>query len=281
MPQDSAALSSTRPPLTTEVIQVVREEGHVSIALNLQLPTLAEADIQPGARLAVSVPGGEYEVHYHGTMKAWSVSTQFFGQTVADGLAENPGIEAYLEGERTMGGKRVVGHTEWLRLRASLSGTKSDSPLFSTPQGTAASLRLVIAGTSPTKLPAPKLKNGELIAQVLASHPGGMTLNVDAIALRKLKGKTDCWYELQVGDTRVPIRPRRGISPPVDQEVWNTPNSLLFDYEVHWANERLTVMLLRAMQYNWKGRFPDWAAVRIPQVAEGSPAILRLAPDAA
>ena len=177
-----------------------------------------------------------------------------------------------------MGGKRIEGYTERLRLRASLYGTKLNSPLFSTPEGTVAELRLVTPGTFPTKLPASKLKNGELVAQVLASHPQAMTLNVDAIALRKLKGAADCWYELQVGDVRLPIRPRRGISPPVDQEVWNTPNALLFDYEAHWANERLTVMLLQPMQWNWKGRFPDWASVVIPQAPEGTPVTLRLAP---
>jgi hypothetical protein len=253
----------------------------MSIALNLPRATLAAAGIQPGARLAVTVPDGEYEVYYHGLIKAWSVFKQFFGKAAVDALAENPGIEAYIESDRTMGGRRIDGHTEWLRLRASLRETKLDSPLFSTPEGTVAALRLVTPGTFPTKLPAPKFKNGELVAQVLASHPQAMTLNVDAIALRKLKGGADCWYELQVGDVRLPIRPRRGIGPPLDKEVWNTPNALLFDYEAHWANERLTVMLLHPMQRNWQGLFPDWATVLIPHAACGTPIILRLAPTAA
>lgn len=253
----------------------------MSIALDLQRSTLAAAGIQPGARLAVTVAGGEYEVYYHGLIKAWSVFRQFFGKAAEDALSENPGIEAYIESDRTMGGRRVDGQTEWLRLRGSLRGTKLNSPLFSTSEGASASLRLVTPGTFPAKLPAPKLKNGELITQVLGSHPQAVTLNVDAVALRKLKGAADCWYELQAGDLRLPIRPRRGIGPPLDKEVWNTPNALLFDYEAHWANERLTVMLLQPMQRNWPGLFSDWATVLIPHVTRDTPVILRLAPAAA
>ncbi|RYD70138.1 MAG: hypothetical protein EOP84_27195, partial [Verrucomicrobiaceae bacterium] len=283
MPQDSALPLSTSSELsgvslTAAVIQTVREENHVSIALDLQRTTLAEAGIHPGARLRVSVPGREYDFHYHGTMKAWSMSKQFFGKAAEDARSENPGIEAYIEGHRIAAGKRIEGHTEWLRLRASLSGTKADSPLFSTPEGTVATLRLITPGVFPTKLPAAKLKNGELIAQVLASHSQAMTLNVDAIALRKLKGAPECWYELQIGEERLPIRPRRGINPLIEQEVWNTPDALLFDYEGHWANDRLAVMLLKSMQWNWRGRFPNPESVHIPQAPVGSPVVLRLAP---
>lgn len=239
------------------VIQQVQEPGHVSLALEV-----AECPWQWGDRLRLLAGNNAVVAFYHGPMKAWSQYNSLFGKEAASMLSQDPGIDVYLESALTMGGRKVEGHSEWLRVRAA-SEVAAGLPLLQTP--VAELVRLERDSASTLGLPpASKLRKNVIQAVVLASHTHGLVLNVDFPLLRKLKGASDAWYELTVADRTVPILARRGISPEREAEVWARPDTLLYDFEAHWAFPKLTVMCLRPMQMNWCGKFPEAADVTMP-----------------
>lgn len=121
---------------TGTVIQTVREENHISLAIDVN-----ELPLHWGERLSVDADGVSAEAFFHGSMKTWSVHARIFGHAAASALAADSGIDAYVEGDRTMGGRKISGYTTWLRLRAALGGSSGSRSLFQLPLGASVTLR--------------------------------------------------------------------------------------------------------------------------------------------
>lgn len=263
-------MSSDLPSWTGFVIQNRRSENHVSLAVDLNgLPFFW------GERFRVEAGGVAAEAFFHGTMKTWSVYRRLFGGAAAEALAVDPGIDAYEEGTRTMGGSLVPGHEAWLRLSARIGGPWEKHPLFQLSEGASVTVNRVGEAAPPAKPRRSVCKNGEIAAWVLASHPHGLTLNVDAPLLRKLGAAADAWHELEAGGRLLPVTARRGLSPDREAEIWSRPQALLFDFEPHWIFDKVTVMTLAPMQMNWRGRFPEAAGITTAVAPAGTIVTLR------
>lgn len=154
-------------------------------------------------------------------------------------------------------------------------------PLFTLPEGTFINISPALGQEGETLLKrpvAPKVREGVLHAAVLAAHPTGITLNLDLKGLRKLEADPGDWFELSFGEVTLPILAKRGLSFAREEEVWSIPNALLFDYIPHWDREKVTVMLLRPMQWNWRGRFSEPEQYTAPYPAPGSTVQIRPRP---
>lgn len=266
-------MSSAPSQWTGGIIQTLHQENQISVAVAVTDPPL-----HWGERLRVEAEGLAVEAFFHGSMKTWSIYPRIFGRAAASALAADPGIDAYVEGARTMGGTKVPGYETWLRLRASTGGPCANHPLFQLPTGASVTLSRPNPPAMPVKPQRSACKNERINAVVLASHPHGMVLNVDAPLLRKLQTSADVWYELEAGGRVVPATARRGISFAREEEIWSQSEALLFDLEAHWAFEKVTVMTLSPMQMNWRGKFPEAAEITIPVVQTGTTVTLRPAP---
>jgi hypothetical protein len=266
----SEPMSTESLPLTGTVIQNLRKEGQVSIAIDWKdLPAYW------GERLRVESNGVSAEVLYHGPMKAWSIFQRIFGQAARAKIDADPGIDAYLESALTMGGNKVPDHDSWVRLRASLEGGNGEHPLFDLAPGTTITISRTAEPVIPEKPKNSKAKDGTIQALVLASHPHGLMLKVDLPLLRKLPVPPSGWYELEINGRTIPVRAGRRLSPEEEQEVWQRPHALLYDYESHWVYEQVTVMRLAPMQMNWRGKFPDAPSVTTESVEAGTIVTLR------
>lgn len=210
------------------------------------------------------------EAYFHGAAKAWSNYGVNFGREAVQSLAADPGIEAYSECALTMGGRKVPGHQEWIRVRASTDGDQAQHPIFKLPAGTPVQVQRIPGPEALTAKPASsKVKKGVLQAVVLMSHPHGIVVNVDLPLLKKLKAAPGSWYLISLGGSQFPILHRRGIGFDREQEVWDRPTALLYDFEAHWVYEKITVMRLKPMQMNWRGKYPDATEVTIPTAPIG------------
>lgn len=258
------------------IVQSMRKDQHVSLALDLGPADVTALGLGHGDRLRISAGGHEAEVFYHGWMKAWSMYRRFFGADAHEALARDPGIDAYLESDRLLGGTDVPGQSQWLRIRLALAHAGPEPALFSLPEGTPVRLQVVARAPRPLPLPRTRVKDGTLQATVLASHPHALTLGLAFPALRKLGGDNEDWYTLELGGQTLAIHQRRGILPLEYEAYFARPEALLFEFVGHWADEETTVMLLVPMQVNWPGRYPDFASATLPLVVEpGTAALLR------
>lgn len=257
------------------VIENLRKEHHVSLAIDLDTTAIAALELGHGDLLEARAQGHAQRVFFHGWMKVWSMYRRFFGEDAAQALKKDPGADAYIETDRTLGGTSVPGHAEWVRLRLAIGHEGPEPAIFSVPAGTELELAVVKRADSPLPVPSPKLKKTALHGAVLASHPRALTLNVAFPALRKLKGTLDDWYTLDIGGTQRRIHNARGIGIADYEQFYAQPDALLFDFQPHWADEETMVMVLRPMQTNWPGRFPDFESATQPFVVPaGTPAIL-------
>jgi hypothetical protein len=261
------------------ILQVVQEPQQRSIALALPDAAAAQLGAARRTRIVLEAAGRSHEVFFHGSMSAWARYDRYFGAAARAALEQEPGVEAHLESSLIAAATKVPGEKEWLRVRACAPASGRHAELLGLPTGTP----VVVRGASfqaNTEFQSPRLKAGELRAQVLTSHAHGLVLNLDAPGLRKLKGQPGDWYTAQLGGESgqtLPIVARRGMSFEREAEVWALPQALLFDYESHWDDDRVTVMVLRPMQQNWRGRFPDGPSVTMPVVDPGSTVAIRLA----
>jgi hypothetical protein len=261
------------------ILQAVQEPQQRSIALALPDAAAAQLDAARRTRLVLEAAGHSHEVFFHGSMSAWARYDRYFGASARAALEQEPGIEAHFESALIAAATKVPGETAWLRVRACTPASSRHEELLGLPPGTPVAVRGASCDAN-TAFQAPRLKAGELRAQVLTSHAHGLVLNLDAPGLRKLKGQPGDWYTLQLGGESgqaLPIVARRGMSFEREAEVWALPQALLFDYESHWDDDRVTVMVLRPMQQNWRGRFPDGPSVTMPVVDPGSTVAIRLA----
>ena len=200
---------------------------------------------------------------------------RFFGDEAALRLKKDPGADAYIETDRTMGGTSVPGHTEWVRLRLAIGQEGPEPALFSVPAGTELELGVMQRAVRSLPVSSPKLKKTALHGAVLASHPRALTRNVAFPALRKLKGTVDDWYTLEIDGVQRRIHNARGIGIAEYEKFHALPDALLFDFQPHWADEETMVMVLRPMQTNWPGKYPDFESATQPFVVPaGTPAIL-------
>lgn len=264
MPPRQPAITATTNHWEGRVIQSMRKDHHVSIALDLGPKDVEALGLLHGAQLRISAGRHEAEVFFHGWMKAWSMYRSFFGNEAGATLAAVPGIDAYLESDRVLGGTQVPDHEQWLRVRLALEYPGVEPGLFAVPEGSPVRLEVLERSAIPAPVAGARLKQGALQATVLASHAHALTLNVAFPALRKLGASPESWYVLEAGDQQLQIHSRQGILPLEYEGFFARPQSLLFDFVGHWAFENTQVMLLKPMQCNWMGRFPDYASYTIP-----------------
>lgn len=259
------------------VIQTMRKDNHVSFALDLGPEDVAALGLLHGERLRISAGGQEAEVFFHGWMKAWSMYRSFFGNEAAAALAVAPGIDAYLECDRILGGTMVPDHAQWLRVRLALAHAGSEPALFGVAVGSPVRLQVLERAPNPLPVAGARLKQGTLQATVLASHPHALTLNINFPALRKLGAPLEAWYALEADGQHLQIHHRADIMPADYESFFARPQALLFDFVQHWADEDTRVMLLRPMQFNWSGRYPDYASYTLPlMLAPGSAVTVRV-----
>jgi hypothetical protein len=271
-PASPAPLSDT---WEGRVLQSLRKENHVSLAVDLVPEAVRALGLVHGARLRARVGDHEADVFFHGPMKAWSMYKRFLGEAAHAALTATGDLDGYLESERTMGGTSVPDASDWLRLRLPIGRPGAGPALLQSPEGSTVTLT-VLSRPAPVKVTNARLREGALQATVLASHPGALTLALDFPALRKLGGGADDWYTLEVGGQVLSVHQRRGILPGEYEAFFARPEALLFDFMAHWADEGRTVMLLTPMQCNWPGRYPDFASATLPVVVDaGAPAVLR------
>lgn len=257
------------------VLQSLRKEDHVSLAVDLAPEAVRALGLVHGARLRARIGDREADVFFHGPMKAWSMYKRFLGEPARAALTATGALDGYLESDRTMGGTTVPGAGDWLRLRLPFGQEGAEPALLQAPEGSAITLT-VVSRPEPVKVANARLRDGALQATVLASHPGALTLAVDFPALRKLGAGLDDWYTLEVGGQVLSLHQRRGILPGDYEAFFARPEAVLFDFVAHWADEDRTVMLLTPMQCNWPGRYPDFASVTLPVVVDaGTPAVLK------
>lgn len=258
-------------PRTGTVIQALRRENHVSLAIDW--PDLPASW---GERLRVQAQGIEAEVFYHGSMKVWTRYGQIFGRAAQAQLAADPGMDAYTESALTMGGVKIPGQQAWVRLRATAGGQADNHALFQLAPGTPITVSRTGPPVVPAKPKASKYKDGVIQAQVLASHPHSLILNVNLPLLRKLEAPPESWYEIEINGRTIPVFARRRPSLEQEKEIWSQPDTLLYDFESHWIFEKLTVMALAPMQMNWRGKFPEATEVTTETAQIGATIPLRI-----
>jgi hypothetical protein len=247
-------------------VQQHRAENHFSIAMPCEISDLVAIGITRGADIEVAVGASRERAYFHGTIAMWSQYSRYFGDASAEAIARDYALEAYVESSLTMGGVKVPGHTEWLRVRATSSVENPAHAILDAAVGSTASVRLLKPGPAFKKIAAARMREGALEAQVLASHPHGLVLAFDAIGLRRLGAHSAAWYRLELGDEVRPLRGSRSISLQDDEAVWERTTALLFKFIAHWDDERKTVCYVTPMQHGWKGRFPMWQSITMPVV---------------
>ena len=254
---------------TAPVVQQHRAEHHVSIAMPCEISDLAAAGITRGAEIEVAVGAARERAYYHGTIATWSHHSRYFGYASAEAIARDYALEAYVESSLTMGGVKVPGHTEWLRVRATDGVDNPAHAVLDAAVGSTVSVRLLTPGPAPRKIVAARMRKGALEPEVLASHPHGLVLAFNAIGLNRLGAHSAAWYRLELGDEVRPFRGSRSISLQEDEVVWERTTALLFKFVAHWDDERKAVCYVTPMQYTWKGRFPMWQSITMPVVPVG------------
>jgi hypothetical protein len=83
--------------------------------------------------------------------------------------------------------------------------------------GSATTVRLLDAASAPKKSAAARVKDGAQEVEVLTSHPHGLVLAFDAIALKKLGTDLEAWHHIDLGGDVRPFRASRGI--PLAEEA--------------------------------------------------------------
>ena len=270
--------------LSTEVLQVVREGDRVSLARAFDEDHLAALARLPGGRLLIEVGGHEYAAFHHGDYWSWGNHHRTFGPERRRELASDPGLESYLGTSSVPDDLRVAGHGEWLSVLLAPGAPAADFPLFDVPVGTPATVRAGEPFIDTKRMPKSRVVDGELRAEVIASHPGQLMLGIEYAALRKLGWSEDAWLELEVAGHRLPVMDEKGVPAAWDssgearrEAVYSTPGALSFAMEKYWAKEGKHLLALKPVQHLSPAKY-DTSAYQVPVVPRGTPAILRLRP---